>query len=250
MLIIGLAALAPALLLMWYVYHKDTQPEPTNQVIKGFFYGALATFVSTLISGPLQAMGFFTQDPQTALDAVKISFFGAAIPEECAKLLMLWLLLRNNPHFDERYDGIVYAAAVGLGFASFENLLYVISSGAAWFSVSISRAIFAVPGHFAFAVVMGYYYSVLHFYGASAPKGTKFKMIGYPILLHGIYDSIVFISNLGYALSGVLSLVLVFFCFKLYQATRERILAEAADNDLRARILRDAAPEDNHPDEQ
>ena len=155
MLIPVIAALVPAIILLYYVYHKDINPEPVRLVVKGFFYGALATFASGVISGPLLAMGFFTLEPQSFWECIKVSFLCAAIPEECAKLFMLWLLLRNCPEFDERYDGIVYAVAVGLGFAAFENIQYVVAAGAEWFSVSMSRAIFAVPGHFAFAVVMG-----------------------------------------------------------------------------------------------
>ncbi|MBQ6577359.1 MAG: PrsW family intramembrane metalloprotease [Bacteroidales bacterium] len=250
MLVIIAAALLPALVLMWYVYNKDTQPEPTRLIVKGFFYGGLATFVSTLISGPLLAMGFFTGEPQTFAECMTTSFFGAAIPEECAKLLMLWLLLRHNPEFDERYDGIVYAAAVGLGFASFENIMYVISAGADWFTVSLTRALLAVPGHFAFAVMMGYYYSVDHFYGSYAPKGTKAKIILVPVLLHGIYDTIAFASGLGTVISGVLTFVLLYFCYRLFKYTRAKILTEASDNDIRAKIMRDSDPSDNLPDEQ
>ena len=250
MLIIFAAALLPALVLMWYVYNKDTQPEPTRLIVKGFFYGGIATFVSTLISGPLMAMGFFTNEPQSFADCLSISFFGAAIPEECAKLLMLWLLLRNNPEFDERFDGIVYAASVGLGFASFENVMYVLSAGMDWFPVSVSRALLAVPGHFAFAVMMGYYYSVDHFYGSYAPKGTKSKILLVPILLHGIYDTIAFASGLGSAISGILSLALLYFCFRLFKHTRNKILSEASDNDIRSKIMKDSAPSDNLPDEQ
>ena len=189
---IFLAALAPALILMWYVYHKDIQPEPVKLVVKGFLFGAVSTFVSTLISTPLQNLGLFTTDPTDLLGCIKVSFLGAAIPEECAKLFMLWLLLRRCREFDERYDGIVYAVAVGLGFASLENLLYVVAAGADWVQVSISRALLSVPGHFAFAVAMGYYYSMNHFYGAAAPAGStnfpknitraNFNKSGYPPL--------------------------------------------------------------------
>ena len=250
MLIIFAAALLPAIVLMWYVYNKDTQPEPTRLILKGFFYGGIATFVSTLISGPLMTMGFFTNEPSTLAECMTTSFFGAAIPEECAKLFMLWLLLRNNPEFDERFDGIVYAASIGLGFASFENVMYVLSAGMDWFSVSVTRAMLAVPGHFAFAVMMGYYYSVDHFYGEYAPKGTKAKIILVPVLLHGIYDTIAFASGLGTAISGILTLALLYFCFRLFKYTRAKILAEASDNDIRSRIMRDSAPTDNLPDEQ
>ena len=250
MLIPTLAALAPALLLLFYIYHKDFNPEPKRLVVKGFFFGAIATFVSTLISGPLMRAGFFSLEPQGIWECVKVSFLGAAIPEECAKLLMLWLLLRNCAEFDERFDGIVYAAAIGLGFAAFENVQYVIAAGADWFTVSVSRALLAVPGHFAFAVVMGYYYSLQHFYGASAPAGTKAKILLYPILLHGIYDSIAFISNLNPIFSGIGTLVLLYFCYRLFKATRQRIQNVAADSDLRAKIMADAAPWDGTPDEQ
>lgn len=250
MLTIFLAALLPALILMWYVYRKDLEPEPVNLVVKGFIFGAIATFVSTLISGPLLSMGMFTNSPSGLMECLKVSFLGAAIPEECAKLFMLWLLLRNCKEFDERYDGIVYAVAVGLGFASLENLMYVLSAGADWFAVSVSRALLSVPGHFAFAVAMGYYYSMNHFYGKDAPAGTKANIIVVPVLLHGVFDTLAFWSGVNEALSGLITIGLLYFCFRLFRNTRARIQAEATTNNDRYKILRDSAPLDNHPDEQ
>ena len=129
MIMFLLAAALPAFILFWYVYSRDITPEPKNVVAKGFLYGVLATFISTLISGPLLRLGWFEANPTTTWGAFRTAFFGAAIPEETAKLLMLWFLLRRCKDFDERYDGIVYAAAVGLGFATFENILYLASSG-------------------------------------------------------------------------------------------------------------------------
>lgn len=225
------AAIAPALILLWYVYNKDTEPEPTRLIVKGFFLGGLATFASTVISGPLLEMDIITQTPADIVEAVGLSFLGAAIPEECAKLFMLWLLLRNNPYFDEHYDGIVYAASVGLGFAAFENLLYVISSGAGWFDVAVTRAFFAVPGHFGFAVAMGYYYSLYHFKGNKAPFGTKWKILLVPVLLHGLYDTICFIGDLTPAIAGFASIVLIVFCLILFRKTRRRILSESRQNE-------------------
>lgn len=230
MLLLTFAALAPAFILLWYVYNKDTQPEPTRLIIKGFCYGGIAALVSTFISGPLLNMGFYTTDPRTLQEAIKISFFGAAIPEETAKLLMLWLLLRNCPEFDERYDGIVYATTVGLGFAAFENIMYVISAGVNWVDVAFTRALFAVPGHFAFAVTMGYYYSRYHF-RRDSKGGDKIKMWAYPVILHGIYDTLCFFSELNKTLSFVITLLLIVFCIWLFKRTRARILSEAAQNE-------------------
>ena len=230
MITILFAAIGPALLLLWYVYRKDTQPEPTRMIIKGFFYGGLAALVSTFISGPLLNMGFYTTDPSNWHEAVKIAFFGAAIPEECAKLLMLWLLLRNNEEFDESYDGIVYATYIGLGFAAFENVMYVVSAGANWASVATSRALFAVPGHFAFAVCMGYYYSQYHF-GRGDHKAARIKMLLYPVLLHGAYDSLCFFSELNEALSLLITICLIGFCIWLFKFTTDRIKKESAENE-------------------
>lgn len=230
MWIILAAAIVPGLLLLYYVYSKDFNPEPKRMIYKGFFYGALSVFVSTLISGPLMNLGLFVNNPGTFMEAVKVSFFGAAIPEESAKLLMLWLLLRNSPEFDERYDGMVYAASVGLGFACVENLMYVLSSGMGWFQVSVTRALFAVPGHFAFAIVMGYYYSRNRFDWRSTTGLDRLKVWFYPVLLHGVYDTLAFSSVIAPAYSGLISLLLIWFCWKLFKSTRKRILKEAERN--------------------
>ena len=223
------AAVVPAILLLYYVYSKDFNPEPKNLVFKGFVYGAISVFVSTLISGPLLNLGLYTNDPVSFLDAVKVSFLGAAIPEESAKLLMLWLLLRRCADFDERYDGMVYAAAVGMGFACLENLMYVLSSGAAWFQVSVSRALLAVPGHFSFAIVMGYFYSKSHFDRRhSLPAGICAWLM--PVLLHGTYDTLAFSSGISAGPAALCSLALLVFCFFLFRAVRRHILRQAEAN--------------------
>jgi RsiW-degrading membrane proteinase PrsW (M82 family) len=230
MWIILAAAIVPGILLLYYVYSKDFNPEPKRMIYKGFFYGCLSVFVSTLISGPLMKLGLFVNQPSSFAEALQTSFFGAAIPEESAKLLMLWLLLRHSPEFDERYDGMVYAAAVGLGFACLENLMYVVSAGAGWFQVSVTRAIFAVPGHFAFAIVMGYYFSRNHFDSRKITEFDRIKVWLFPVLLHGIYDTLAFSAELSPAYSGLITILLIWFCYRLFKSTRDRILREAEQN--------------------
>ena len=46
--------------------------------------------------------------------------------EELAKFLAVRLFVYRNKEFNEPLDGIIYAAAAALGFASLENVLYVI----------------------------------------------------------------------------------------------------------------------------
>ena len=105
-----LSALIPALALLGYIYWQDRKsPEPWRKLINATALGVLAIPITLIIVLPLQAIGLVPDSCYTFGEVVNISFFGAAIPEELAKLLMLWLFLRKNPFFDERMDGIVYA---------------------------------------------------------------------------------------------------------------------------------------------
>ena len=161
-------------------------------------------------------IGVYPTEATSILGSVSAAFFGAAIPEEIAKFIMLWLLLRKNPYFDEKMDGIVYAVCVSLGFAALENIMYLFSNAESYLSVGIARAIFAVPGHFCFGILMGYYYSLAKFY-PKTPTKNKVLILAAPIIVHGLYDSILFIINVTPAISGVLLIVFLIFCHKMWK---------------------------------
>ena len=218
-----LAALAPVVVLLYYIYRKDeVQKEPVKELLKAFGLGILSTFLSLCISTPLGILGFFPSEPSTLIEAAAVSFFGAAIPEEIAKFVLLWLLVRRNKFFDEHMDGIVYAAVVSLGFAAFENILYLFSSED-WVSTGISRAIFSVPGHMFFGILMGYYYSLVRF-DPVTPRINRFWVLGAPILAHGIFDTILFSAGvLPEVLSLALMVVFIFFCNSLRKEASKRI---------------------------
>ena len=212
-----LTALLPIAILLYYIYHKDKKSlEPTGQLVKAFFYGILSVPLSFCMSTPLGLIGVFPTEVTSILGSVSTAFLGAAIPEEIAKFIMLWLLLRKNPYFDEKMDGIVYAVCVSLGFAALENIMYLFTNADSYLSVGIARAIFAVPGHFCFGILMGYYYSLAKFY-PKAPKKNKALILAAPIIVHGLYDSILFIINVTPAISGVLLIVFLVFCHKMWK---------------------------------
>lgn len=154
---VTLAALAPVAVLMWYICRKDSnQPEPTKLLIKAFIYGVASALLTLAVVMPFGMLTGFGQELSSTISgAFTDAFLMAAIPEELAKFVMLWLLLRNNPYFDEHFDGIVYAVCIGMGFAGFENVLYLFDNYESWISVGIARAMFTVPGHFLTAVIMG-----------------------------------------------------------------------------------------------
>lgn len=220
--VIALAVL-PALILIYYTYQQDKlQREPTKNLVKAFFFGCLSVFASLFISIPSMRVGLFPAEIQSIGDAFRTAFFGAAIPEESAKLFLLWLFLRKCKDFDERMDGIVYAVCVGMGFAAFENIEYLFAAGSAWVTTGIGRSLTAIPGHFAFAVIMGYYYSLNHFDKYRAPL-AGLKMWLYPVLAHGIYDTIAMTSQVTPEISGIITIVILLGCFWAIKWARKRM---------------------------
>lgn len=210
--VIALAVL-PALILIYYTYQQDSlQREPVKNLVKGFFFGWLAVLASLTLSVPAMSTGLCPEGITTLGEAFRTAFFGAAIPEESAKLLVLWLFLRKCRDFDERMDGIVYAVCVGMGFAAFENIEYLIASGSDWVTTGIGRSLTAIPGHFAFAVIMGYYYSLNHFDKYRAPL-AGIKMWLYPVLAHGLYDTIAMYAMVSPEMSGIISIAIMLGCF-------------------------------------
>ena len=216
-------AVLPALILIYYVYTQDSlQREPTKNLVKAFFYGGGSVFASLLISVPFMRLGLFLTEIHSTMDAFRSAFFGAAIPEETAKLALLWLFLRKCKDFDERMDGIVYAVCVGMGFAAFENLEYLIGAGSQWVTVGISRSLTAIPGHFGFAVVMGYFFSLHYFDRYRAPL-AGLKMWLYPVLLHGTYDWIAMSQEVTPELSGAIALAILLLCFGMLKWARKHM---------------------------
>jgi RsiW-degrading membrane proteinase PrsW (M82 family) len=158
-LILLAAALLPAILLWIYIWKQDPQPEPTSWLAKAVLYGVGICIPVAMLEIAIE-QALFGDAPTNLLGTTIQAFFVAALPEESFKLLALWLILRKNPYFDDHIDGIVYAVCIGLGFAALENVFYIVGEEENWMGVAVSRALLAVPGHYAFAVLMGYYYSV------------------------------------------------------------------------------------------
>lgn len=217
-----IAAVAPAFVLLYSINDKDKDfPEPKTQIAKGFFYGILSALMAMFI-------GLFTE-PLVSLFYVPVisqvatAFIEAAIPEECVKLFMLWLLLRNNKHFDEYLDGVVYAISVSMGFAAFENILYLLSSDE-WVSTGIVRALVSVPGHNGFAILMGYYYSLYHYSKNKELKRNKYMIIVAPVLAHGIFDALLMVAQITEAFGFIIMILFFIFTNKLRKIGQQRIL--------------------------
>ena len=197
--LVFLAAILPALVLVYFIYRKDKyEKEPIWVLLLGFFYGALSAVTVSLISGPLQAIGFIPPEEDLSVSAqIMMAFFGAGIPEELIKFLFLFLLLHKNRYFNEYVDGIVYAVCIGMGFAAYENIQYLFAYYENWVEVGAMRAILTVPVHFFFAVTMGYFYSKARFGPISDKKRNLALAILLPIICHSLFDAILMVSHVA-----------------------------------------------------
>lgn len=223
-LILLAAALLPAIFLLYYIWKQDPQPEPTIRLVKAALYGVVICIPVAILEIAIEQILFGGEKPTTLIGTTIQAFFVAALPEESFKLLALWLVLRKNPFFDEHFDGIVYAVCVGLGFAAIENVFYVMGEEENWVGVAIARAFLAVPGHYAFAVLMGYYYSLYHFVDRSPRTAACVLLV--PVLAHGIYDAIALGGIVNPYIGSISTLVLIYFCVKMHKFARAKIVAQ------------------------
>ena len=129
-IIFTILAIIPVILICHFVYVKDKRKEPKKLLAKLFGFGFLSAALTIIITIILQKLiPFFAVETSTYSNNYIAMFFyifiGVALIEEFSKWVMAYLLGYQSEEFDEIYDSIVYAVFVSLGFALFENLLYV-----------------------------------------------------------------------------------------------------------------------------
>ncbi len=196
-------ALAPGAAIAVYVYLKDKhEREPLGLLVRSFFFGVLSIFVTLIISSVIDL--FISIDEKDLTEQAVHAFFIVAFVEEFSKFIFVRGILYNNRNFNEPFDGIVYSVMVGMGFAAFENVLYVFQSGV---STAILRMFTAVPAHAMFAVLMGYYLGKAKFEHRKSYYAIHALAIA--TLFHGAYDYCLFVSFVpGLWIGAVFSLVL------------------------------------------
>ena len=145
-----LAALPAAILLAWFRRQDRARPEPVGLLGRSVLYGFLATVPAAALE--LLLLRFGPSGPRL-LAAAFDAFVVAGLVEEGVKYFFVRRYLLGRPEFDERMDGILYAACVSLGFAFAENILY----GYADRTVLFFRSFTAVPMHAAVSGILGYW---------------------------------------------------------------------------------------------
>jgi RsiW-degrading membrane proteinase PrsW (M82 family) len=201
-------ALAPGVAIMLYIYLKDKhEREPLILLLTSFLYGIFSTFITLLISWPLNAYLILKEDD--VIHEFYTAFFKVALVEEFSKFFFVRFVLYKNKNFNEPFDGIVYAVMVSMGFATLENVMYVFEYG---FETGILRMFTAVPAHATFGVMMGYFLGKSKFMHTRTLYFALMALI-VPTIFHGAYDYFWFIAEVkdiwtGIWIFAIVSLVL------------------------------------------
>jgi protease PrsW len=228
-------ALAPGAAIALYIYLKDKhEREPLYLLLTCFLYGIFSTIITLVISWPVNMLIILKE--HDVVDEFITAIFKVALVEEFSKFIFVRFVLFPNKNFNEPFDGIVYAVMVGMGFATFENLMYVFEYG---FQTGLLRMFTAVPGHATFAVMMGYFIGKAKF---TRSRNLYFGVLALavPTLFHGAYDYFFFIAEVRGIWAGIwifailsliVGLVLSRKAIRLHQQASPFIAANKIDSE-------------------
>lgn len=225
--VVGAAAIAPSMLVLWTIASMDNRREPARVVLTSFIFGAASAFLLSYLRVSIPGISILTNWPivQTYLHAT----FEVAALEEAAKLSVLAFFCSRYIAHDHPMEGVVYGAAVGLGFAAYENLFYLANNPDYWKTIALMRGLFTVPVHGALGVIIGIYV---------ARRSHRFRsyFIGWGIatVLHGLFDfpllllhrqvlgqsdNVILLLAIGIIVAGIASVVAAFI---IYRARRSQ----------------------------
>lgn len=186
-------AVAPGIAFALALYLTDRyDKEPVSLLIKIFVLGALSVIPTAFVETLFTKLNVF----EGYLSILFTSFVVAGLTEEYFKRIVVVKFALFHKAFNEKLDGIVYCAFSALGFATVENVMYVVFRFQADPNIGIMRAILSVPAHMLFGITMGYYLSLYKYTNIQKERIKYLKKSLYvPVVLHGIFDFILMSKN-------------------------------------------------------
>ena len=187
--LLALAALLPPIFLLIRIWRLDKIEKESPRLLRRLFFcgvlSAIPAVILEILAEQLNMRIASSEEMYLILD----NFLGTALVEEGCKYFFLKRRTWRDPEFNYRFDGVVYAVTVSLGFAAIENLNYVMEYG---LSNALIRALISIPGHCIFGIFMGYYYGLAKADEAMGDgvSGRRhlFMAAAVPVILHGIFD--------------------------------------------------------------
>ena len=193
--LIFVACFAPSLAWLGYFYLKDEyEREPLHHLLLVFGAGLLGGPIALVLFEGIESFPFYGDlsriDVVSDLYKLVYSVFAIGVVEELSKFVIFWFFITyNHIDFDEPLDGVVYAAAAALGFATIENWYFMIAvETPIW-----SRAVTLPFNHALFASFWGAAMGVARCEGRSSMLIVKGLLLA--IVFHGLYDYILFTDS-------------------------------------------------------
>ena len=204
-------AVLPSILLARRVLRYDKiEKEPFSLLAKLFALGMLSCLPAGIIE-ELGGIPISLISPGPGVESALTFLILVPFAEEICKYWML-RTTRNNPNFNYTFDGIVYGVMVGLGFATLENILYVLTEGT--YTIAIMRGVLSVPLHCTCGIFMGYYFGVakgLEVQGLEARAAFSRRLaVGVPWIIHGLYDYALDVDSWVSLVLGLIFTIVVF----------------------------------------
>jgi protease PrsW len=149
-------SLIPAAIWLVFFYRQDRlEPEPKALILEVFLLGGL---LAGSIGIPLVNLYNL---PIWLYDNFWVNLVGAVLvigfSQEFLKYAAVRFSIFNSAEFDERIDGIIYATAAGLGFATALNITFVVSSGGVNLGMGAIRIVLTALAQASFAGITGYF---------------------------------------------------------------------------------------------
>src|SRR5436190_15057140 len=193
--VIGTAAVAPALLMLWLVIAAGERPGPPAKVWTAFLLGAASISLLGIARAPFNSILEAPENPWVA--QLLHSIFGVAAPEEIVKILVIVAVSTRRRAFADPMDTVVYGAAAGLGFAAYENLAYLVQHADIWRSLAALRSVLTVPFHGALGIIAGAYLAIAragtalgaHRHHRDWARLSSWMLVLFaPVALHAAFD--------------------------------------------------------------
>lgn len=150
-------ALVPAAIWLTFFYLQDrAEPEPKHFVLGVFVLSAL---LAAAIGIPLVENVFrvsrwvYTDTMTTILGGILVVGF----VQEFLKYAAVRYSIYHSDEFDEPTDGVIYATAAGLGYATVLNIQFVVSNGGVDLGAGVIRMAVVSLAHAAFSGITGYF---------------------------------------------------------------------------------------------
>lgn len=198
-ILLVILAVLPTFIIGYYVYKNDKHKEPFRILISLFLFGIVSAIGVIGLSAVLESFIPVLSKDTSIMNIPELFlkvFIEIAFIEELCKWFIVYFLGYRNLEFDETYDIIIYSIFVALGFATIENMIYILKTNTV--QIAVQRALFSVPAHTAYAIFMSYYLckaKINRLKGNNKEKKDILLSILVPTIAHGIFDFCLFANN-------------------------------------------------------